>query len=247
LRILTIKEIETMNANLLESGPGKYLALEMLGTGATLTEAIAAQQAIVACYEAAQCEGYEGDVSDYELTEYDWLAVLAAVKEHKDTTFRATGRRAIEIVAETGGDLYTHESPTSADGPVSMDLAREIVREDPSLIYCDVYRRDRYQGLCTVLSDLDEGDGTLGEIIGHEMDEDPTVTSQEIRSSIREMERERIESLDDEALACLRESTEYAAKGVALGRATLDAATHRMVVAEERRRVGLAMGEGSES
>lgn len=52
-----------------------------------------------------------------------------------NTTPEITGHEAIRLSESDGTPLYCYANPLDRGGEVSIDLARQIVREDASLIY----------------------------------------------------------------------------------------------------------------
>ena len=55
-----------------------------------------------------------------------------------NTNIRLHGRAAIEYACAHNTQLYKYNDPVEGAGPVSLDIAIEVAREDPSLIYLDV-------------------------------------------------------------------------------------------------------------
>ena len=46
-----------------------------------------------------------------------------------------TGEAAISLAASAALPLYSYANPIDDGGPVSIEAAREIAKEDPSLVY----------------------------------------------------------------------------------------------------------------
>lgn len=107
-------------------------------------------------------------------------------------TTRIKGREAIGFAERQGLTLCKYNDPVEgAREGLSAEEAREIAREDPSLIYLDV-DGDRAADLCIEVAALvgDDGTGDLGIIVRQALSDDANATAESIAEIVREARRD---------------------------------------------------------